>query len=76
MPVFKDLYKQVASGKEASHVIETCSGKDYQVGLTKELNEMRDSEMWRAGAAVRALRPAEKAKAITKDTKGVGGRSR
>jgi ketol-acid reductoisomerase len=74
MPVFKELYKQVASGKEAAHVIETCSGKDYQVGLSKELAEMRDSEMWRAGAAVRGLRPKEKAKTITKDTKGVGGR--
>jgi hypothetical protein len=30
--------------------------------------------MWRAGAAVRALRPKEKARAVTKATKGVGGR--
>ena len=73
-PVFKELYKACASGKEAEHVIETCSGKDYQKGLSKELGEMRDSEMWRAGAAVRHLRPKEKAKTITKDTKGVGGR--
>jgi ketol-acid reductoisomerase len=73
-PVFKELYKRVASGKEAAHVIETCSGKDYQEGLAKELAEMRDSEMWKAGAAVRNLRPKEKAKAITKDTKGVSGR--
>lgn len=74
MPVFKRLYSRVASGKEAEHVIETCSGRDYQEGLSRELAEMRDSEMWRAGAAVRSLRPKEKAKSVTKETKGVGGR--
>ena len=30
--------------------------------------------MWRAGAAVRSLRPKEGAKAIVKGTKGVSGR--
>ena len=30
--------------------------------LDKELSEMRDSEMWRAGAAVRALRPENRKK--------------
>jgi hypothetical protein len=30
--------------------------------------------MWKAGAAVRALRPKEKAKAISKKIKGVSGR--
>ena len=73
-PVFKELYKRVASGMEAEHVIKTCGGKDYQKGLSKELGEMRDSEMWKAGSAVRSLRPKEKAKTITKNTKGVGGR--
>jgi ketol-acid reductoisomerase len=73
-PVFKDLYKRVSSGQEAEHVINTCGGRDYQKVLAKELGGMRNSEMWRAGAAVRALRPAEKAKIVTKGTKGVGGR--
>ncbi len=73
-PVFKELYKRVSSGMEAEHVIKTCSGKDYQKGLSKELAEMANSEMWRAGAAVRSLRPKEKAKVIDKNTKGVGGR--
>jgi ketol-acid reductoisomerase len=73
-PVFKELYKSVASGQEAEHVIKTCGGKDYQKVLAKELGTMRNSEMWRAGAAVRALRPAEKAKVISKSTKGLGGR--
>ena len=55
-------------------MIRTCSGPDYQTRLSKELGEIRDSEMWRAGAAVRALRPAEKAREIGKGTKGVTGR--
>jgi ketol-acid reductoisomerase len=74
LPVFKALYKRVASGAEAEHVIKTCSAKDYPQKLAKELAVMRDSEMWQAGAAVRALRPAEGAKAISKGTKGVSGR--
>ena len=74
LPVFKKLYQAVASGKEAAHVIKTCGAKDYPAKLAKELATMRNSEMWQAGAAVRALRPTEKARAITKGTKGVTGR--
>jgi ketol-acid reductoisomerase len=74
LPVFKELYKRVASGKEAARVIKSCSGADYQTRLGRELAGIRDSEMWRAGAAVRALRPAEKAHVISKATKGVAGR--
>jgi ketol-acid reductoisomerase len=74
LPVFEELYKRVSSGKEAERVIKACGGKDYQVQLGKELAMIGNSEMWRAGAAVRALRPAEKAHAVTKSTKGVGGR--
>jgi hypothetical protein len=35
---------------------------------------MGNSEMWQAGKATRALRPKEPAKAISKTTKGIGGR--
>jgi ketol-acid reductoisomerase len=31
-------------------------------GLQKELEEIRNSEMWKAGAAVRALRPEKRKK--------------
>jgi len=75
LPVFKQLYARVASGKEAARVIRTCSGPDYQTRLSKELGEIRDSEMWRAGAAVRALRPTEKARMVSRSTKGVSGRN-
>jgi len=74
MPVFKELYKRVADGTETGRVLRVCGAKDYQKRLTAELAEMGNSEMWQAGAASRALRPKEKAKATTKATKGVGGR--
>ncbi len=76
MPVFKELYERVKSGAEAKRVISVCGKKDYKTRLNKELDEMRNSEMWRVGQKVRALRPKEEAKKITKATKGVGGRAR
>ncbi len=75
LPVFKDLYKRVKSGAEAKRVIEVCGAPGYPKVVAKELAAIRDSEMWKAGAAVRALRPTEAAKAIGKETKGVSGRS-
>ena len=75
LPLFKDLYHRVKTGKETARVLSACGKPDYQVHLQKELNQMRDSEMWRAGKAVRALRPKELARAISKSTKGVAGRT-
>ena len=74
LPVFKELYKRVATGVETRRVIQSCGKPNYQQQLTKELAQMGDSEMWQAGKAVRALRPKESAKKITKSTKGVAGR--
>lgn len=56
-PVFKDLYQSVITGNEARITLEANSQPDYREKLDKELAEIRDSEMWRAGAAVRSLRP-------------------
>jgi len=56
-PVFAKLYKSVASGKETEIVLKANSARDYKAKLDKELSEMRNSEMWKAGAAVRSLRP-------------------
>ena len=56
-PVFEELYAKVISGEETRIVLEANSAPDYQKGLDQELREMRESEMWQAGAAVRALRP-------------------
>lgn len=56
-PVFEKLYDSVASGHEAQISIDSNSKPGYREGLEKELAALRDSEMWRAGAAVRELRP-------------------
>ncbi|MFM8347846.1 MAG: ketol-acid reductoisomerase [Bacteroidota bacterium] len=57
LPVFQELYESVATGAEARRTIETCSKPDYREKLAEELKELRESELWQAGAAVRALRP-------------------
>ena len=56
-PVFEELYTSVKNGTEAKIVIEANSKKDYKEHLGKELEEMRESEMWQAGKKVRELRP-------------------
>jgi ketol-acid reductoisomerase len=56
-PVFEELYKEVAAGNEAQRSIDSNSKADYRVKLEEELTELRESEMWRAGSAVRKLRP-------------------
>ncbi|MES3019308.1 MAG: ketol-acid reductoisomerase [Bacteroidota bacterium] len=56
-PVFDELYKSVASGKEAERTIKLNSEPDYRVKLEAELKTVRDSEIWQAGQAVRSLRP-------------------
>lgn len=56
-PVFERLYASVAAGEQTRIVLQANSAPDYKAKLAAELREMRESEMWRAGAAVRALRP-------------------
>lgn len=56
-PVFEELYDSVVSGKEAARVITEGSKPDYRQKLEKELDEIKSSELWQAGAAVRKLRP-------------------
>ena len=59
LPVFNELYKRVKSGEETKVVLEKTSGADYKDHLNAELKELRESEMWQAGAQVRNLRPDE-----------------
>jgi ketol-acid reductoisomerase len=56
-PLFSDLYERVADGTEARIVLEKNSQPDYREKLNAELAEMRNAEMWQAGAKVRELRP-------------------
>ena len=56
-PVFEQLYTSVATGEEARRTLDANSRPDYRQQLEKELKEIAESEMWKAGAQVRALRP-------------------
>jgi len=56
-PVFTELYKAVVTGEETRKTLEANSDPNYAAKLELELKEIRESEMWRAGAVVRSLRP-------------------
>jgi ketol-acid reductoisomerase len=56
-PVFDKLYKSVRTGEETRIVLSVNNAPDYREKLNAELDAMRNTEMWQAGAAVRALRP-------------------
>jgi ketol-acid reductoisomerase len=56
-PVFEELYDSVEAGNEAQKSIDSNSQENYRAKLEDELKEMRESEMWLAGAQVRKLRP-------------------
>jgi len=60
LPVFKDLYKKVKSGEECVRVLLSPGLPNYKELLNKELSELGNSELWKAGAAVRKLRPVKK----------------
>jgi ketol-acid reductoisomerase len=56
-PVVQQLYAAVESGEEAQRSIDSNSQADYREKLNAELKQLRESEMWQAGATVRKLRP-------------------
>jgi len=56
-PVYDELYESVKTGKEAEVVIEAGKKNNYREKLNDELKELRESELWQAGATVRQLRP-------------------
>ena len=61
-PVFDTLYEKVVSGEETRRVLEANSAPDYREKLDKELDVLKNSEMWRTGATVRSLRPENRKK--------------
>jgi ketol-acid reductoisomerase len=65
LPVFNELYDNVAAGKESQRSIDSNSQKDYREKLEAELKELRESEMWQAGKTVRSLRPENQKSAET-----------
>lgn len=56
-PVFEDLYDSVKKGAETRITIEANQKSDYRESLEKELDELRESEIWKTGKEVRKLRP-------------------
>ena len=56
-PVMERLYNSVSEGAEAQIAIDANSKPDYREALEKELQALRDSELWRAAETVRKLRP-------------------
>jgi ketol-acid reductoisomerase len=59
-PVFNDLYDSVKDGSETKRSLEFNSQADYRQKYKEELDEIRNLEIWRAGKAVRDLRPENK----------------
>ncbi len=58
-PLFESLYDLVAAGEETRIVLDRSKATDYRQKLADELKAMGNSEMWRAGATVRSLRPSK-----------------
>jgi len=56
------LIEGAGSGEETRVVLSVNNAPDYRVKLNAELEAMRNTEMWQAGAAVRALRPENRRK--------------
>jgi ketol-acid reductoisomerase len=71
-PVFDQLYERVVTGEETRIVLAANSAPDYKDRLESELRRMRESEMWKAGATVRSLRP-ENRKTIPPDARPAPG---
>lgn len=61
-PVFKALYDSVKSGNEAKITIEANKKPDYRKNLEVELSTLKNLEVWKAGVAVRSLRPGRNKK--------------
>ena len=72
-PVFEKLYHSVETGHETRVTLTKCGQPDYRQGLEKELDTLRNSEMWRAGRTVRSLRPEVVANDQSKATTSAAG---
>ncbi|KAG9315153.1 hypothetical protein JVU11DRAFT_4276 [Chiua virens] len=61
LPIFEKLYESVKNGTETRKALEFNGRATYRQDLAKELKEIDDQEIWRAGKVVRSLRPDYKA---------------
>jgi len=56
-PIFEKLYQSVRDGTETRKSLEFNGRKTYREDLARELAEIDNQEIWRAGKTVRSLRP-------------------
>jgi len=56
-PVFEKLYASVKNGTETKNALEFNGRASYREDLARELKEIDEQEIWRAGKTVRSLRP-------------------
>ncbi|MCK7511576.1 MAG: hypothetical protein MZV70_51065 [Desulfobacterales bacterium] len=62
-PVFAELYRfRCNQARKRKSFCRSTARRTTRKSCNAELKEMRDSEMWQAGAAVRALRPEKRKK--------------
>ncbi|KAF7330351.1 Ketol-acid reductoisomerase, mitochondrial [Mycena venus] len=57
VPIFEQLYESVRNGTETRKSLEFNGRSTYREDLARELKEINDQEIWRAGKVVRSLRP-------------------
>ena len=55
-PLFRELYQKVVDGTETNIVLNKNKNANYREELDKELNEIAQMEIWKAGKVVRSLR--------------------
>ena len=58
--VFEALYKSAKNGTETGKLLEFNDRKTYREDLEREVKEIHEQGIWRAGKTVRALRPDAK----------------
>ena len=56
LPVFEKLYESVKNGTETKNSLEFNGRKTYREDLAKELKEIDDQEIWRAGKLSMSIR--------------------
>ncbi|KAF8348893.1 6-phosphogluconate dehydrogenase [Amanita rubescens] len=57
LPIFEKLYESVKNGTETRKSLDFNGRPTYRQDLAKELAEIDNQEIWRAGKVVRSLRP-------------------
>ena len=54
--LIQECYDEIKNGNEARRVIESNSNIDYRNKLDKELNQLKNQEIWNVAREIRKLR--------------------